>query len=366
MTVNDYAHTMRATPTNEQAADHIARMINAGAVSVMMSIGHRTGLFDVMARLSASTSQQIADAAELSERYVREWLAVMVTGGIVDYIPGARTYQLPAGYAANLTRNGSDGNLAVYAQTIPLMGSIQDRLLTCFETGEGTRYDEYPCFHQFMAEDSRQTVVGPLFDCILPLGGDLLDRLEAGIDVLDAGCGRGEALVAMAERFPASRFTGYDLCPDAIASATSAAQRKELENIRFETRDLTGFEEDQAYDFITSFDAVHDQKDPDQLLANLHRALRTDGIYLMQDIGGSAILENNLEFPMAPLLYAISCSHCMPVSLGQGGKGLGTMWGWETAESMLRNAGFERTERHVLEHDPMNVWFVSRKSQHRD
>jgi hypothetical protein len=37
------------------------------------------------------------------------------------------------------------------------------------------------------------------------------------------------------------------------------------------------------------------------------------------------------------------------------------MWGWETAEAMLRGAGFASVERHVLPHDPMNVWFVSRK-----
>lgn len=79
----------------------------------------------------------------------------------------------------------------------------------------------------------------------------------------------------------------------------------------------------------------------------------------MQDIGGSAQLENNREFPFAAFLYTVSCLHCMPVSLGQGGDGLGTMWGWETAEAMLRQAGFNQIERHVFPHDPMNVWFIS-------
>jgi hypothetical protein len=63
---------------------------------------------------------------------------------------------------------------------------------------------------------------------------------------------------------------------------------------------------------------------------------------------------------MATFLYAISCAHCTPVSIGQGGAGLGTMWGWETAERMLRTAGFSEVERHVLPHDAMNVWFVTR------
>jgi hypothetical protein len=95
-------------------------------------------------------------------------------------------------------------------------------------------------------------------------------------------------------------------------------------------------------------------------LRRLGRALRSGGVYLMQDIGGSARLENNLQFPMASFLYAISCTHCTPISLGQGGLGLGTMWGWETAAAMLREAGFREVQRHVLPHDPMNVWFVAR------
>jgi 2-polyprenyl-3-methyl-5-hydroxy-6-metoxy-1,4-benzoquinol methylase len=346
----------------EQFSERVSDILNAGAVAVMISIGHRSGLFDVMARLAPSSSKVIADAAQLSERYVREWLAVMVTGGIVDHDPEAGTYVLLPEHAACLTRHGSLGNLAVYAQSVALMGAVQEQTLTCFETGEGMSYEDYPGFHQFMAEDSAQTVTAHLFDSVLPLVPGIDARLTRGIDVLDAGCGRGLALLALARRCPQSRFTGYDLCEDAIGFAAEAAGRAGLCNVRFEARDLSDFDEKLRYDFITSFDAVHDQRDPQELLRRLHRALRPDGIYLMQDIGGSARLENNLDFPMAPLLYAISCVHCTAVSLGQGGAGLGTMWGWETAQEMLRTAGFSDIQCHRLPHDPMNVWFVSHKA----
>ncbi|MGA8260645.1 MAG: class I SAM-dependent methyltransferase [Arenicellales bacterium] len=238
---------------------------------------------------------------------------------------------------------------------------MQDRILACFETGDGTEYSDYPHFHQFMAEDSGQTVVKPLFELILPLIEGIDERLRAGIDVLDAGCGRGRALIAMAERFPASRFTGYDLCPDAIQYASREVRNRGLCNIGFEVRDLSGFEETSRYDLVMSFDGIHDQKDPGALLGGLYRSLKPGGVHLMQDIGGSASLENNMDFPMASLLYAISCFHCTPVSIGQGGAGLGTMWGWETAERLLREAGFESVRRQTLAHDPMNVWFVSRR-----
>lgn len=360
-TTNAFAATPYDAAYAEQYAERMSQVIDAGALSVMLSLGHRSGLLDVMATLPPSTSGQIAAAAALSERYVREWLAAMVTGRVVHYDPANRLYVLPAEHAASLTRKGELGNLAVYGQFVALMGEVQDRLLQNFESGAGTRYEDYPCFHRIMAEDSAQTVVGGLFDHVLPLIEGITPRLEAGIDVMDAGCGRGLALTALAQRFPESRFVGYDLCKDAIEFAQIHARQLGLGNIQFAVRDLSDFDETEQFDWITSFDAVHDQRDPQTLVNSLCRALRPNGIYLMQDIGGSAHLENNLDFPLATMLYAISCCHCMPVSLGQDGKGLGTMWGWETASTMLQESGFVEVERHVLPHDPTNVWFVARK-----
>ena len=362
MTLSETATLAYDEAAAESFAERIADTVTAGAVALMLSVGHRTGLFDTMREMAPATSHDIARMAELSERYVREWLATMVTGGIVRYDPAAQTYELPAEHAACLTRGAPLGNYAVAAQVLPMIGAVEQRVLDCFETGRGTRYDDYPCFHQVMAEDSGQTVVDQLFDTVLPLAPGLQARLEGGIDVLDAGCGRGRALIAMAERYPNSRFTGYDLSDDAIAAARAAASANGLSNTCFEARDLTGFNQPNAYDLVTSFDAVHDQKDPEGLIKGLYGALRSGGLYLMQDIAGSEALENNMEFPMAAYLYTISLMHCMPVSLGQGGAGLGTMWGWETAERMLNEAGFATIERHTLPHDPMNVWFVSQKS----
>lgn len=344
----------------ESFRETIATVLDHGAVAVMMSFGHRLGLFDTLARLPPATSEAIAREADLAERYVREWLAAMVTGGVVLYDPETRCYRLPPEHAACLARTGPLGNFAAFGQHVALMGAVQERILRCFRTGEGTRYDDYPCFHCMMAEDSGQTVVAHLFDTILPLVPGLTERLEQGIEVLDAGCGRGMALLALAQRFPRSRFLGYDLGADAIGWARAQAAEAGLANAAFEARDLTGYAEPGRFDLVFSFDAVHDLKDPAGLVRGLRQSLRPGGVYLMQDIGGSARLENNLAFPFAALLYAISTCHCTPVSIGQGGPGLGTMWGWETAEALLREAGFASVERHVLPHDPMNVWFVAR------
>jgi len=112
---------------------------------------------------------------------------------------------------------------------------------------------------------------------------------------------------------------------------------------------------------VTSLHAIHDQRDPLGLVKGLCASLRPGGVHLVQEIGGSARLENHLDFPMATLLYAVSLMHCTPVSIGQGGEGIAVMWGWETSERYLAEAGFTSVDRHVLPHDPTNVWLVARK-----
>lgn len=196
-----YTESETGTPPASSAAaaeaflQRTCDIIDAGAQAVMISIGHRSGLFDVMAGLEAATSKRIADRAGLAERYVREWLAVMVTAGIVDYAPHGGTYRLPKAHAACLTRDATLGNAAVFAQHVAMMGALQEQTLHCLETGDGTTYGDYPCFHQVMAEDSEQTVVSALFDTVLPLIDGIDARLREGIDVLDAGCGKGFARI---------------------------------------------------------------------------------------------------------------------------------------------------------------------------
>jgi len=347
----------------EVFAERIAGMINDGAVVVMISIGHRLGLFDALSSGTPMSSGELSEQTGLAERYLREWLSAMATSGIVDYDPSERRFTLPAAHAACLTRAATPDNLAVTAQFIPLMGQIVDRVIDCFHSGEGLAYGDYPCFYEVMAEDSFQTVVCALFDTILPMVPGLEQRLEQGIRVLDAGCGRGLALAEMARRFPHSEFVGYDLCAEAFVPTLETCEKEGLTNIRFEARDLRDFDQPGQFDFIASFDAVHDQADPQALLKGIARALRPGGVYLMQDIAGSSHLENNLDHPLGPLIYTISCMHCTPVSLGQGGPGLGTMWGEELARSMLETAGFDRIVSRKLEHDPFNVYFIARRGR---
>ena len=242
----------------EAFAGQMLGILNGASLALMTSIGHRTGLFDTMAGLPPSTSEQIAAATGLNERYVREWLAAMTVGRIVEHDPERGTYHLPAEHAAFLTRAASPDNIAVTAQFIPLMGSVEDGIVESFKHGGGLPYSAFPRFHEVMAEDSGQTVVAVLEDHILPLVPGLTERLEAGIDVLDVGSGSGRVLNLMARMFPNSRFTGYDISEEATARARAEAQENGTTNVRFEVKDAASLDEEELYDLITTFDAIHD------------------------------------------------------------------------------------------------------------
>ena len=165
----------------------------------------------------------------------------------------------------------------------------------------------------------------------------------------------------LAQLFPNSRFTGYDFSEQAIARATDEAQRHHLTNIQFHVKDVARMDEVEKYDLITTFDAVHDQAYPDVVLRQIYQALGPDGIYLMQDIRAASDVGANLDHPVAPFLYTISCMHCMTVSLAAGGMGLGTMWGQQKALEMLGDAGFSRVEIKQLAHDFQNDYYIVRK-----
>jgi ubiquinone/menaquinone biosynthesis C-methylase UbiE len=348
----------------EAFAGRFLTALNHGALCLMVSIGHRTGLFDVLREFPPATSEEVAARAGLHARYVREWLGAMATAGVVEVDPAGERFVLPAEHAACLTRAAAADNMAVFAQYIAGLGGVEDDIVECFKRGGGVPYEKYPRFHEVMAEDSGQSVLSSLESSILPLVPGLTDRLARGMRVLDAGCGRGRIMTRLAELYPNSRFMGIDLAQEAIAYARRTASEKGLRNLEFVAADLSDFDataEAESFDLITTFDAVHDQAQPLRVLKGIHRALKADGVYLMQDIAGSSQIRNNLTHPLGTFLYTVSCMHCMTVSLAQGGEGLGAMWGEEKTRAYLQNAGFRSIETHRLPHDIQNNWYVVRK-----
>lgn len=341
-------------------ADRMLGVLNDGLLALLTSVGHRTALFDTMAGLPPSTSAEIAAAAGLDERYVREWLGGMVLGGVVEHVPGDGTYTLPPEHAACLARAAGPDNLATLMQYVSLLGGVEDGIVDCFRRGGGLPYAAYPRFFDVQTEDSGQVLDATLLQRTIPAFPALERALRKGIEVADVGCGRGRALQILAGAFPRSRFVGYDLSPEAIAYARAEAEARGLENLRFDVVDVAGLDVFGRYDLVLAFDAIHDQAEPRRVLRNVAHALRPGGAFLMVDIRAHSALHENRAHPLGVALYAISCLHCMSVSLSAGGEGLGAMWGEEKARELLAEAGFARVETREIEGDVQNLYYLAR------
>jgi 2-polyprenyl-3-methyl-5-hydroxy-6-metoxy-1,4-benzoquinol methylase len=347
-------------PEEAAFSEKLITMFNNGAVGLMVSIGHRTGLFSAMKGAGRLTSDELAKRAGLHERYVREWLGAMATSGIVTLDRATRRYSLPDAHAAFLGKDAANGSMSNMFQFLAVLGAVESRVVDCFHKGGGVPYSAFDRFHEVMAEESSRTVVEALEEHILPLAPELVARLESGIDVADIGCGLGRAMTRLAKLYPNSRFNGFDLCGDAIMLAEMEAAEMGLDNVHFHAVDATTLESDVAFDLIFTFDAVHDQAHPAAVLSHIRRLLKPGGVYLMQDIDAASEVSDNMDNPLAPYIYSVSCMHCMTVSLAQGGVGLGTAWGEQLALAMLKDAGFRQVQTHRLPHDPLSIYYVCR------
>ncbi|MDW0154838.1 MAG: class I SAM-dependent methyltransferase [Nitrososphaeraceae archaeon] len=345
----------------EEFASKMFQFLNSGMLSLMISIGYKTGLFDIIAQLKPSTSQEISQATQLNERYIREWLGAMVTGNIIEYDSLTEKYFLPKEHSAFLTRKSGIDNLAVLAQYVSLMGNVEDKIVECFRNGGGLPYSEYPKFQELQAEETARIFDSKLTNQILPLIPEIDNKLNDGIKVLDIGCGRGRAINLMGKAFSRSEFTGCDISHEGISSAKEEAKNMGLTNVQFEIKDALLVEELGKFDLITAFDTIHDQVQPTKVLKAINASLNNDGFFLMQDIAASSKVEKNIDSLLAPTLYTISTMHCMSVSLAFDGEGLGTMWGKELAVNKLTEAGFKDIKVKNVEGDIMNYYYVSRK-----
>jgi len=360
------------TETSKPFSEKITEVLNYSALNLALAIGYRSGIFDVMDTFDGPrTPAVIADEAGLNQRYLEEWLGVMVSGGIIEISTdddGGALFYLPKSHGDFLTRRAGNSNLGVYTQEIPLLTSCaMPAVLESFKTGDGVTYEHYPRFQAFMSQlaDAKHRQV--LVDIFLPTveDGKLIGRLQSGIRVCDVGCAEGVALMLMAGAFPNSQFTGIDISREVIDTARNEAAGRQLANLDFVRLDAATLKDkrefEDGFDYVTAFDAVHDQTRPLEVLQGIHAILAPDGMFSMVDIAARSRLEDNLDHPMAPFLYTVSLMHCLPVGLVDGGTGLGMMWGREKAVAMLKEAGF--TEVRVLEipEDPFNYHYFCRK-----
>lgn len=342
----------------QACAERVLSACTDGMLALMIDLTDRVGLLDALAA-GPGTSAELAARAGLDERYVRECLGALVTGGLVDYDPADGGYTLPPEHAVCLT-GGAASNVAPLCRVPTLLAHHLTEAETVVRDGGGIPYESFqPDFAAVMDGISRRVFDEQLLDGIVPMADGLVDGLARGSRVADIGCGTGHSTNVLAAAFPASTFVGYDLAEEALATGRAEAAVDGLDNVCFEQRDIRELPDDPPFDAVVGFDVIHDQVDPAGVLRRIHRALVPGGTFLMVDIAASSRLERNLDNPLAPLLYTVSALHCMTVSLAHDGAGLGTVWGEELAREMLDDAGFVDVTVHAVPDDPLNQVYVA-------
>lgn len=348
----------------EDFAARVGQILEHGALNVALGLGYELGLFEALDGAGPLSCDELAARAGLDARYVLEWLGAMVAGEVVDVVEGL--FLLPPARGDVLCRRGGASNLGVYTQELGLLvSSALGGVRAGFRSGRGLAYADYPEFHAFMGELAERKHRSGLVESFLPAiaGGAVLEGLQAGARVCDLGCGSGGALLVLAAAFPRSEFVGVDLDAGALEQARAEQARAGLENLRFEQRDLGRLAEEPGelagrFEWVSAFDAIHDQEQPLAALRGARALLAPAGIFSLVDIDAASDPARNKARPMGAFLYTVSLLHCLPVGLGPegDGAGLGMLWGRERALDLLAEAGFE-AEVEELPGDPFNVHY---------
>ena len=327
-------------------------------VTIMAAIGDRLGLFQQLAQ-GPATSAQLAARAEINERYAREWLGAMASASYVEYDPASERFTLPAEHVPVLAQENGPIFFGGMHQMLTGMVGPLNQLIQAFQHGGGVPQSAYD--HNMWDGLERFTAgwfENLLIPVWLPAMPEVQAKLERGALVADVGCGRGKALIKLAQAFPRSHYVGYDSFEPTIEEAATHAQAAGVaDRVRFEHRDVSaGLPE--TYDVITTFDVVHDAIDPGGLLRAIRHALRPDGRYVCLDINCSEHLEDNAG-PLGSLFYGVSVLYCMTTSLSGQGEGLGTAGLPEGKLSELcLEAGFSSVRRVPLENPFNNLYEI--------
>ena len=321
----------------ENAEAFTLELFSSAALTHVLAIGCETGLLD---RLSESwtTSERLAAATGVSERYTREWLGAVVCGRIVEYDRSAKAYRLSE-WLSNYLVAKQPSELFRQSTMICHYASLSSQVVAAMRRGGGVPYSAYgERFYSIITEIWKPVYERYLLDGFLDQDEGIIEKLKAGVSVLEIGCGRGVALKQLAETFRNSRFLGIELSEDSVAFANEATTRQP--NVFYRSGDV--HEEDfHDYDIVMAFDTIHDLRDPSGVLRRIATTLRVDGYFVLVEFNLSSFLEKNLENPFSVLYYTFSLMHCIPVSLSNDGPGLGATWGVEQTTEMLRSSGFQ-------------------------
>ena len=317
-----------------------------GTMSLLLAyMGDRLGLYRALRAHGPGTSAEIAAAAKLDERYVREWLSGVAAGGHVDYEPTTGLFSLSPEAALVYAAEGDPRCLQGFFQAVKSAFDDEEKSTAAIRAGRGLAWgDRSACCFCGTDRFFRPGYAVNLVDNWIPALTGMRERLEAGAGVADIGCGHGSSTVLMAEAFPNSSFVGFDFHAPSIEAARTKAAEAGVGNVRFEVaaaKDFPG----RDYDLACIFDAIHDMGDPAGAAAHVRQALKPDGSFMVVEPLAGDALEENLHL-LGQIFYGFSTVACVPASKAQEvGRALGAQAGEKRLAEVLREGGFTNVRR---------------------
>lgn len=332
----------------------------AGYTGVMVSLGHKLGLYKAMAGAGPLSAKELARRAGCAERYVREWLNAQAAGRYLGYHPVSDTYELSPEHAMVLADEDSPVFIPPAWEVPAAMWFDEPKALEAFRTGRGVAWGEHDarmaCGVAAFYRNGYRAALVPQW---LPALDGVVAQLDAGIAVADIGCGHGHATLLMAEAFPRSRFHGFDTHAASVEAARGHAVQAGLgERARFATARADDYP-DHRYGLICFFDTLHDLGDPVAAAAHAAATLAPGGTVLLVEPFAHDRVEDNLS-PVGQLYYSGSSLICCAHAFAEGGKlVLGAQAGPKRLEDVFRKAGFTHFRRAA--ETPFNLVFEIRR-----
>jgi 2-polyprenyl-3-methyl-5-hydroxy-6-metoxy-1,4-benzoquinol methylase len=315
-----------------------------GALDVLaVYVGVRLGLYRALADLGPSTSEELADTAELNERYVREWLEQQATTGILE-VDDERRFALPPGHDEALLDESSLNYIAPVGKLV--VGCVRpiDAVLDAFRSGEGVPYADYGAdVHEGQAEFTR-----PMFEQLLgsewfPKIPEVHERLrsEPPARVADVACGQGHSTLAIARSYPKAQVDGIDLDQASIAAAQENLAGSGVEDrVTFHNRDAADAGLQGQYDLVYMHESLHDMSYPVDVLRACRGLLGQGGLVVVADERVPDTFTASGD-DVERLCYGFSVLHCLPVGMvGEGAAGTGTVMRADTVRRYAEEAGF--------------------------
>jgi SAM-dependent methyltransferase len=333
-----------------------------GALTVALAyIGDRLGIFKVMSDGTALTTGQLAQRTGLNERYLREWSATMAAAGYLDYSPRDGTFRMSPEQAAVLSSEDTTYFTAGAFQYAVACYRQIPKLMEAFKDGGGVPFSDFG--PEIVEAIERLFHIGYetwVAREWIPAVPDLNQRLLAGGEAAEVGCGAGQCLIPVAAAFPKSHFFGFDVDRTSVERARAKADHAGLgSRVTVEQIAAENVAYRERFDLVMAFNCIHDMAHPRAALAAIRRILKPDGVFLWSEADVGSRLEDNLG-PVGRTLYGASTMHCMTVSLAQGGEGLGSAISEELAHDLAAEAGFATLERLQIK-NPFHQIFLGRK-----